>query len=79
MRPFRRAEGQVWISPTRLAAALAGSGATPEATHGCVIVETNYRVCLRADTVQVCITEIVNLDCVRFAEEMVSDQHQLSG
>jgi len=34
----------VWISPTRLAAALAGSGGTPEATHGCVIVETNYRV-----------------------------------
>ena len=34
----------MWISPTRLAAALAGSGATPEATHGCVIVETNYRV-----------------------------------
>ena len=38
-----RAEGQVWISPTRLAAALAGSGTAPEATHGCVIVETNYR------------------------------------
>jgi len=40
----------VWISPTRLAAALAGSGGgTPEATHGCVIVETNYRVCAPAN------------------------------
>ena len=37
----------MWISPTRLAAALAGSGGTPEATHGCVIVETNYRVCVQ--------------------------------
>ena len=40
-----RAQGAAWVSPTRLAAALAASGAAPEVNNGCVIVETNYRVC----------------------------------
>ena len=41
-------QGDVWVSPTRLALALGGTGsveAQQEVSHGYIIVETNHRVC----------------------------------
>lgn len=45
-RACRRAEGQVWIASTSLAAALGGASGSDiqEVTEGFIVVETNYRV-----------------------------------
>ena len=46
-----RVDGEVWVSPTRLALALSGgpsSEVQQEVAEGYVIVETNYRVGLQS-------------------------------
>jgi len=46
-----RVDGEVWVSPTRLALALSGgpsSEVQQEVAEGYVIVETNYRVRLQS-------------------------------
>ena len=61
-----RVDGEVWVSPTRLALALSGgpsSEVQQEVAEGYVIVETNYRVmyCLTRNTLQCLKTGRVNM------------------